>query len=192
MKLDISDENQQQQQNQIASKCYYKQIYKKHLNFLFTKTFTQLKSKEVKRQYPKLLGLVFDYIMDNDSSINFSSLLLEEKAETFSKIALLKSEYIQSKIISFIIFYQKDKIEKKEIASGTLRNYIKVIKFFCEMSNILNINQKLIYRGLPTSVQAAYDRIPTIDEIKRLLEFHDRRIKPAVLLMLSSGIRLGA
>jgi hypothetical protein len=78
--------------------------------------------------------------MDNDSSINFSSLLLEEKAETFSKIALLKSEYIQSKIISFIIFYQKDKIEKKEIASGTLRNYIKVIKFFCEMNNILNIN----------------------------------------------------
>jgi hypothetical protein len=66
-----------------------------------------------------LLRLVFDYILNSndDSNIDFSSSLqLEEKAETFSKISIENPEYIQSRIISFII-YQKDRIERKEIAS---------------------------------------------------------------------------
>ena len=38
----------------------------------------------------------------------------------------------------------------------------------------------------------ADDRIPTIDEIQRLLVYPDRRIKAIVYTMASSGIRLGA
>jgi hypothetical protein len=38
----------------------------------------------------------------------------------------------------------------------------------------------------------AYNRSPTIDEIRKLVEFNDQMIKPLVYLMSSSGIRLGA
>jgi hypothetical protein len=53
------------------------------------------------------------------------------------------------------------------------------------------INWKKISRGLPSGPKAANDRAPTIDEMKRLVEYPDRRIN-LVYAMISSGIRIGA
>lgn len=86
---------------------------------------------------------------------------------------------------------QKLRVTKKEISSSTLRNLHKPIKLFCDMNDIL-LNWRLIKRGLPPGKRSANDRTPTIDEIHKLMEFGDIRIKPIVLVMISSGIRLGA
>jgi hypothetical protein len=54
------------------------------------------------------------------------------------------------------------------------------------------VTWKKIARGFPRGKSYADDRIPTIDEIQKLLEYPDRRIKAIVYTMTSSGIRLGA
>jgi integrase len=40
--------------------------------------------------------------------------------------------------------------------------------------------------------RAADDRAPTIEEIRRIIDYPDRRIKPVVYVMSSSGMRLEA
>jgi hypothetical protein len=51
---------------------------------------------------------------------------------------------------------------------------------------------KKITRGLPKGKKYADDRMPTIEEIKKVVEYPDRRIKSIVYTMASSGIRRGA
>ena len=38
-------------------------------------------------------------------------------------------------IVKFLQF-QKERVEKEEITGATLRNFVKAIKLFCEMSDI--------------------------------------------------------
>jgi integrase len=56
----------------------------------------------------------------------------------------------------------------------------------------LTLNWKKIARGLPRTGKAANDRAPTIAEIRKLMEYPDRRIKLIVKTMVASGVRIGA
>ena len=58
--------------------------------------------------------------------------------------------------------------------------------------NDLLLTWKKISRMLPKRRNAANDRAPTIEELQKLIEYPDRRIKPIVYTMVSSGIRIGA
>lgn len=49
-----------------------------------------------------------------------------------------------------------------------------------------------IRKGLPRVRKFGEDRAPTIDEIRKIIEYPDRRIKAIVCTMASSGIRVGA
>jgi len=50
-------------------------------------------------------------------------------------------------------------VEKAEITSVTLKNFVKSLKVFCGSANI-DIPWKKITRGLPKGRQAANDRAP--------------------------------
>ena len=45
---------------------------------------------------------------------------------------------------------------------------------------------------MPKGRKYANDRAPTIEEIRKMLEYPDRRIRPIIYTMASSGMRLGA
>jgi integrase len=90
------------------------------------------------------------------------------------------------------IMFQKERIKRKEIVAITAYNYIRSLKLFIDMNfDMPPINWKKITRGLPSRREIANDRAPTIDEIRKLIQYPDRRIKAIILLMVSGGFRLG-
>ena len=86
---------------------------------------------------------------------------------------------------------QNQRAERNEISRETIRNYLKPIKLFCIMNGVL-INWNIITKGIKKGSRYSNDRPPTISEIENLLKYPDRRIKPIVLVMISSGMRVGS
>lgn len=142
-----------------------------------------LRAKETIRQYPKRLKLFFDCRLD-------SKLSLDEQTNIFYKNSIKNNNWTFLYFKKFIE-YQKTRVANGEITGTTIHNYYKVAKLFCKMNDII-INWDKLSKGLPPQKHYADDRGPTIEEIKKLLEYPDKRIKPILLTMFSSGIRLGA
>ena len=141
-----------------------------------------LRAKETRRQYPKRLKVFMDYCSLDGC--------IEHQAKELFLRAKDNNIWLQSMLIKFIEV-QKQRVKQGEILESTIRNYYKATKLFCEMNDIV-LNWKKITKGLPRGRQAANDRAPTIEEIQKLVEYPDRRIKAIVYTMISSGIRLGS
>jgi integrase len=113
-----------------------------------------------------------------------------EKCNSFARMGRQYPNQTLKLILEFLQF-QKQRVENKEITSGTLKNYQKTLKSFCETTDIV-VPWKKIIRGLPRGKRYADDRAPTLEEIQKIVDYPDRRIKPIVCVMASSGIRVGA
>ena len=69
-----------------------------------------------------------------------------------------------------------------------LKNRYQAVKLFCEMSDI-SIPWKKISKGIPRVRKFADDRAPTIEEIQKITEYPNRRIK-AIVCTMTSGMRV--
>ena len=143
-----------------------------------------MKSPVTREKYQKRLEKFFDFI-------GLQGKTIEEKSRLFINTAKNEGNvWIFNNILKFMQF-QLDRFNRKEITGSTIRNYLKSIKLFCEMADF-TIAWKKITRGLPRAKNYSDDRIPTIEEVRKLLEYPDRRLKSIIYTMASSGIRLGA
>jgi hypothetical protein len=127
-----------QQQNYISEKYIHDDPYE---SFLYA-----LKAPESKRQYPKRLKVVFDYLI----SINeLKETQLDNQCKVVSK-TLQNPQWLTSGLMKFIM-YQKERIRRKEIVAITAYNYLRSLKLFIDMNfDTPPINWKKITRGLPT------------------------------------------
>jgi hypothetical protein len=144
-----------------------------------------IRSELTRKYYERRLRTFFDFIQ-----FEIETKDVEIRCNHFAERAKININWTLNQIIRFLQF-QKERVENAEITAATLKNFVKSLKVFCDSAD-LDIPWKKITRGLPKGRQAANDRAPTIEEIRRLLSYPDRRIKPIVLTMISSGIRLGA
>lgn len=141
-----------------------------------------LRAPDTRRQYPRRCQYFLDFLKRPG--------ILEDQAKQFISNARIDPQWAQQSLMSFIEF-QKERVARGEIAESTITNYYKATKLFCVMNDLL-LNWKKISRGLPIGRRAANDRAPSIEEIRKLIEYPDRRLKAIVFTMISSGIRIGA
>lgn len=144
-----------------------------------------IRSELTRKYYERRLRKFFDFIQ-----FEIGIHEMEKRCDDFGKKGKIDRSWTLNQIIRFLQF-QKERVEKEEITAATLKNFIKSLKVFCDSADI-DIPWRKVTRGLPKGRQAANDRAPTLEEIRKLVDYPDRRIKPVVYTMVSSGIRLGA
>jgi hypothetical protein len=167
MKLQIENEEELEEQHSIDPWSLY--LY-------------AMKSPVTREKYTGRLSKFLEHVGLEGKNV-------EEQAKEFVRKSNSKKNWAFNIIVKFLQL-QTDRFNRREISASTVRNYMKAIKLFCEMADI-PIAWKKITRGLPKERKYVDDRVPTIDELQKLVQYPDRRIKAIVYTMASSGARLG-
>jgi integrase len=92
---------------------------------------------------------------------------------------------IEQSIIDFIILLKKTK------SYGAIHNYVSAIIAFYKINDIV-LNVSKIKRFMPEQRKSNKDRGYTREEILKLLEFADERMRTVILILASTGMRIGA
>jgi integrase len=82
---------------------------------------------------------------------------------------------------------------KQTVTGATIITVRDALKHFYEMNDYYNgINWPKIVKMMPKTRKVGSDRAPTVDEVRRMVESADLRLRCAILLLSSTGIRVGA
>lgn len=139
-----------------------------------------MKSPVTREKYQIRLQKFFDFLAMNGKTI-------EDKSISFVNRARIEGDqWVFNNVLKFMQFLLY-RANRKEITGSTVRKYLKSIKLFYGMAD-LSIPWKKISRELPRAKNYADDRIPTIEEIRKLLEYPDRRLKAIIYGHKSIGI----
>lgn len=93
---------------------------------------------------------------------------------------------MQKAIINYVVSLRNNKL-----SHNTIHVLLAPIYHFCEMYDIV-VNKKRIRKYKGERLRVVKDRAYTHDEISKFLNLSNIRLKVVVLLMASSGIRVGS
>jgi len=112
-------------------------------------------------------------------------------ADEFVDNAKRNQKEAQELILKYLLL-QKGRALRREISPSTVTGLRKPLKLFLEMNDVTGINWSKVSRLMPRERRYALDRAPTVDELRMILTNSDLRLQAILLVMASSGIRLGA
>jgi integrase len=105
--------------------------------------------------------------------------------DIYSKLATKKAKDTEDSIVSYV-----DHLTNKGLTPQTIRVCINAIKLFY-VSNRVSLNWEWIRSMLPSVDKVTEDRLYSKQELKAILDKCDERKRAMVLLLYSSGIRIG-
>ncbi len=116
----------------------------------------------------------------------------EEKRRALAKKFVKETTDQAEEHISLYIYHLKERVKAKEIQESTIAPSVNPIRKFCRMNRMKGIDWDYIYETVPPSKKDANDTTPELSHIMKLLNMCSLRLKVMVLLLLSTGMRLGA
>ena len=104
----------------------------------------------------------------------------------FNKLSITDPRLVETEIITFIL-----EMKKKGKSSTAIGNYVKAVISYYKINDVV-LNTKKISRFMPERRRIKKDRAYRHSEISKMLEIADERMRAVILLLSSSGIRIGA
>lgn len=95
-----------------------------------------MNAPQTREKYTTRLKRFFDFIDLPGSNNPTTNTPIEERCKYFVEKAKNDQKWLLNNILKFLLV-QKERVERKEITGATVRNYVKTIKLFCEMSDLL-------------------------------------------------------
>jgi integrase len=110
------------------------------------------------------------------------------KVSRISDLLLPLSEVklVEANIISYLVY-----LKQQKTSFGTANCYLAAIKMFYDVHDY-NLNRRKLARYLPDRKKASDDRGYTIQEIAMMLQGADDRLRALILLLASTGMRIGS
>jgi len=127
-----------------------------------------LASKETRKSYMLLLKKYVEFVAKEDIFFKSNPRLIEQK------------------IIEFILH-----LKQQGKSYAAIRIYLAAVKSFYKINDIF-LNDSKISKFLPEQKRVRKDRAYNYKEISKLLEIADERMRVVILLLASTGIRIGS
>ncbi|MEM2921812.1 MAG: tyrosine-type recombinase/integrase [Candidatus Bathyarchaeia archaeon] len=123
----------------------------------------------------------------------------EKKLSGFSEWAGLKPDdivaiarsdprHLEKRLLDYA-----EALKVRAVGGSTIRQAMQAVKHLLVMNDLeSSISWSKLSKLMPRARKAGLDRAPTKEEIRKLLEYADVRMKGLILLLASSGVRIGS